>query len=81
MDYKDTEQLYEHLSKYVSENVWRYEDRAQLALEVIGIDRCPLQLADRKLYNDMCKAVFDYIEDNALDIDPDDIDIETILFT
>lgn len=81
MDYKDKDQLYEHLSRYASENIWLYEERVQIALEVIGIDRCPLQLADHKLYDDICRAVNDFIRDNALDIDPDDIDIETILFT
>lgn len=74
------EQLFRHLAEYISETVEDYEIRVQLALNVIDRDRCSLQFADSRLYDAMYDAISEYIADNELDINPDDIDIETLMF-
>lgn len=73
--------IYDDLASFISKRIENYEMRAQAALDIIGIDRCPLYHADSLLYSQMADAVQEYIADNELDINPDDIDIETILFT
>ena len=73
--------IYDDLASFISERIENYEMRAQAALEIIGRDRCPLYHADSLLYSQMADAVIEYIADNELDINPDDIDIETLLFT
>lgn len=75
------EQFIRQLAEYISETVEDYEIRVQLALNIIGRDRCSLQFADSRLYDDMYDSVSEYISDNNLPVNPDDIDIEDILFT
>lgn len=75
------EQIYKDLAKFMVETIEDYENRAQLALNIIDHNRCSLQQADNSLYNKMYDTAEEFINDNKLDVDIDDIDIETILFT
>lgn len=70
------ELIYRDLAKYMAENIEDYEDRVQAALN----SRSSLQHTDYNLYCQMVDLVADYIEDNELDILPEDIDIEYIMF-
>ncbi len=72
--------IYEDLASFISNRIENYEARVQLALDIIGRNRCPLYLADSRLYSQMADAVQEYIADNELDIDPDEIDIEDLMF-
>lgn len=64
----------EEIKAYVENNVHRFAERYDLALEKIGEMRCPLSMADDSLFNDIRDAVDDWCSDN--DKDPDDYDIE-----
>jgi hypothetical protein len=74
------ELIYRDLAKFMAETIEDYELRIQVALNCIDHNRCSLQQADYQLYSEMADLVEEYISDNDLDIDPDDIDIETLMF-
>lgn len=74
------ELIYRDLANYLAETIEDYEPRLQVALNRIDHNRCSLQQADYQLYSEMVDLVEEYITDNDLDIDPDDIDIETLMF-
>lgn len=71
---------YSYLAKFMAENIEDYELRVQVALNCIDHNRCSLQQADYQLYSEMADLIEEYISDNDLNIDPDDIDIETLMF-
>lgn len=71
---------YSNLIEFISSNIEDYEEKVQLALSTIDHNRCSLQQADYQLYSEMVDLVEEYISDNDLDIDPDEIDIETLMF-
>lgn len=66
------------VAEYVSANVEDYFEKVTYALGRMDRFRCPLYLADRALYIEIMDAVDDYCQDN--DLDPDEIDIEEIIF-
>lgn len=72
---------YKELVVFVSDRIEDYEERVQLALNLIDHNRCSLQQADGILYSQMYDAVSEFISDNDLSISPDEIDLETVLFT
>ena len=72
---------YVDLAAFISDRIEDYEERVQLALNLIDHNRCSLQQADSILYSQMYDAVCEYVSDNDLDIDLDEIDLETVLFT
>lgn len=74
------ELIYRDLAKFMAETIEDYEPRLQVALNRIDHNRCSLQQADYQLYSEMADLVEEYISDNDLDIDPDEIDIETLMF-
>lgn len=74
------ELIYRDLAKFMAETIEDYELRIQVALNCIDHNRCSLQQADYQLYSEMADLIEEYISDNDLDIDPDDIDIETLMF-
>ena len=71
---KEKEIINGKIKAYVENNVHRFAERYDLALEKIGEMRCPLSMADDSLFNDIRDAVDDWCSDN--DKDPDDYDIE-----
>lgn len=74
------ESFYTELGLILKDKIECYEERVQLALSVIGIDRTSLQHADARLYNEISSVVSEYIIENEIEIDIDDIDIEDIMF-
>lgn len=74
------ELIYRDLARFMAETIEDYEPRLQVALNRIDHNRCSLQQADYQLYSEMADLIEEYISDNDLDIDPDEIDIETLMF-
>lgn len=62
--------------QFIIDHVDDFEFRYALALDVIGIDRCPLYMADYTLNNDIVDAMEEWCYDNNKD--PDSYDIEEI---
>ena len=60
--------------QYVLDNVDDFESRYQYALSIIGRDRCPLQMADYTLFDDIRDAINEYSLDRCLDADAYDIE-------
>ena len=75
------ETIYRELAQFMAETIEDYELRCQLALKKIGRMRYNLQFADRQLYNEMYETIEEYINDNRLNINIEDIDIEEVFFT
>ena len=55
------------IAAYVRNNVENYEERLQLALNCMDRDRCPLRMADRRLYDEIVSAVEEWCWDNDVD--------------
>ena len=73
------ELIYRALADFISSNIEDYEARVQIALNRIDHNRCSLAQADNALCTEMSDLIEEYVLDNDLDIDPDDIDIETLM--
>ena len=79
--FMEIERLYNTLIPILQNRIDDYEVRVQHALTVIGNNRCSLQHADWRLYNDIYDVVEEFINDGGLAINADDIDIEELMFT
>ena len=55
------------VAAYVRNNVEFFEERLQLALNKMDRMRCPLQMADEELYNDIINAIEEWCWDNDVD--------------
>jgi hypothetical protein len=62
------------LAAYVRNNVEFFEERLQLALNKMDRMRCPLQMADEELYNDIINAIEEWCDDNEVCYDEVDWD-------
>lgn len=62
------------IAAYVRNNVEFFEERLQLALNKMDLDRCPLRMADRSLYDDIINAIEDWCDDNEVCYDEVDWD-------
>lgn len=65
------------LAAYVRNNVEFYEERLSLALGWMERDRCPLSMADSRLYDEICDTIGDWCIDN--DIDENDLDFDELI--
>jgi len=72
------EELIETLYNYCAVMIDHFNLKEFLALETIDRDRCPLSMANERLYNEMESAISDYCEDNEIDLEEYDIDTEDI---
>ena len=72
------EQILHELYRYCKEHIYRFDDKESLALDEIDQWRCPLDMADESLYNEMMDAIGDYCEDH--DLNPDDYDVEDVFW-
>lgn len=68
----------EEIVKYVKENVWMYDQRCEVAGEIMDKYRCPLEYADGGLWSDIEDAVRDWCDDNGKCFD--DYDLEEIFY-
>ena len=65
-------------SKEVFGDIDDFDLRSELAMAKMDRMRCPLSQADPGLYDEMQDALCDYCADQ--DLNPDDFDIEEIIF-
>ena len=73
------ELIYRELAAYMAQTIEDYEHRLAVALNIMDRNRCPIQYADYNLYTEMMNQIDEYCYDN--DLNPDDIDIDTVLFS
>lgn len=71
---------YASIDAYCKDHIRHYEERVSIALDRIGEDRCPLYMADSRLYDEMVDAIRDWCDDNMIPYGEDDIDPEEVLF-
>ena len=70
------------IAQYCAENISHYEERVQIALDYMDECRCPLYMADGRLYDEIIELATEWCEDHEISIDFfDDIDAEEILFS
>lgn len=62
------------IAAYVRNNVEFFEERLQLAFNKMDRLRCPLQMADEELYNDIINAIEEWCDDNEVCYDEVDWD-------
>lgn len=62
--------------QFIIDSVVDFDKHYSRALEIIGEERCPLRMADRRLYDNICDIIDDWCDDNGHN--PDDYDIEEI---
>ena len=61
------------IAAYVRNNVEFYEERIQLALSTMDIMRCPLEVANHALFDDISDTIEEWCEDNEEDFDSLDL--------
>lgn len=70
---------YASIDAYCKDHIHRYDDRVSIALDIISMDRCPLYMADSRLYDEMNEAILDWCDENEIpygeeeEIDPEDV--------
>ena len=70
---------YASIDAYCKDHIRSYELKVSLALEIIGENRCPLYMADSRLYDEMNEAILDWCDENEIpygeeeEIDPEDV--------
>lgn len=62
------------IAAYVRNNVEFYEERIQLALSTMGIMRCPLEVANHALFDDISDTIEEWCEDNEVNFMNLDLD-------
>ncbi len=64
---------------YCVDNIDDFSNRFSLMLNVIDKNRCSMQYADRRLYDEMLDCAEDYCQDYNLDFDDFDIEYEVMI--
>ena len=72
----NTEKAPEEMVQLVIDSVVNFDILYDNALDIMGNERCPLSVADRRLYDSIYEVICDWCEDHGCD--PDDYDIEEI---
>lgn len=62
------------IAAYVRNNVEFYEERIQLALSTMDIMRCPLEVANHALFDDISDTIKEWCEDNKVNFKSLDLD-------
>ena len=75
----NTENAPKEMVQHVIDNVENFGSRYQHALSIIDSDRCPLRMADNRLFGDIHSAMADWaLDTNLTDDELDEFDIEEI---
>lgn len=78
---KVMEKELKEIAAYCAENIEDYELRVQLALNYMDRMRCPLSMADERLYNEMYDCASEWADNHDYSVDfIDGIDVEEILW-
>lgn len=72
----NTENAPQEMVQFVINSVVDFDKHYDRALDIIGAERCPLKMADRRLFDTIQDCIDDWCNDN--DDDPDNYDIEEI---
>ena len=72
----NTKNAPKEMVQFVIDSVVNFHQHYDRALDIIGSERCPLRMADRRLYDTIQDVICDWCEDH--DDDPDNYDIEEI---
>ena len=72
----NTENAPKKMVQHVIDSVVDFDKHYSRALEIIGTERCPLKMADRRLFDTIQDCIDDWCNDN--DDVPDNYDIEEI---
>lgn len=72
------ETVYKEILDLCKSEIESFEIRLDLAFDVIGHYRCPLEFADSALFNQILDLVDEYCDEN--EIDPDSVDIEEMIW-
>ena len=60
------------IAAYVRNNVEFFEERLQLALNMMERMRCPLSFADERLYDEIQCAIEEWCDDNEVSLEFDE---------
>lgn len=71
----EREDLHKVLYRYCADTIPHFATREALALDTIDEMRCPLWMADERLYGAMEDAISDYLFDHDMEeeIDPEEV--------
>mgnify|MGYP007069835165 CR=1 FL=1 len=67
----NTENAPKEMVQFVIDSVVDFDTHYGRALEIIGIERCPLKMADRRLYDTISEVIDDWCSDHEDNIDYD----------
>jgi len=71
----------DELKDYINMNWEMHPYEGKKAIEVMDHSHCPLEMANRELYDTLCDMIEDFANDNDLgDEWIDEIDVESIFF-
>lgn len=70
------------LARYCASHIRHYEERVQIALDYMDECRCPLYMADGRLYDEIQECILDWCDDNEISYghDYEEIDPEEVIF-
>ena len=71
----NTENAPKEMVQYVIDTVEDFDARYAHAWDIIGLNRCPLRMADESLYNDIYDAMCEWMQDEY-DCIPEDFDFD-----
>lgn len=71
------ETVYKEIDELCRKQIRDYDLRVEVAWGIIGEMRCPLFMADSRLYEEIAEVAGEYAEDHG--IDEEDIDIEEVI--
>lgn len=77
----DMEDVIKEIAAYCAAHIEDYEIRVHLAIKQMDRMRCPLSMADERLYNEMYNCAEEWADDHDYSVDfIDGIDVEEILW-
>lgn len=71
----NTENAPKEMVQYVIDTVEDFDARYARAWDTIGLNRCPLRMADESLYDDIYDAMCEWMQDEY-DCIPEDFDVD-----
>ena len=77
-----TKKQYKDLIAFINENWEMHPYEGKKAIEVMDHSHCPLEMANRELYDKLCDMINEYAEDNDLQDARwiEEIDVDEVFF-
>lgn len=73
-----TKRMKNEITDYLTEGVWNFKKRCDLATDRMYEWREPLYVADPQLYDDMVDAIADYVSDYDISEEKEEMILEEI---